>query len=91
MQCQAEDHVCTVLCGPRALPSSKFEFFHDIFSRLIKKSLERWFEKVVSKLNNVRKTKPNNIPSNPEKTYKHNWKGWKDFLKIGGHNLHKTP
>jgi hypothetical protein len=39
----------------------------------------------------VRKTKPNNIPSNPEKTYKHNWKGWKDFLKIGEHNLHKTP
>ena len=42
----------------------------------------------------VRKTKPNNIPSNPEKTYKHNWKGWKDFLKIAKpnlHNLHKTP
>jgi hypothetical protein len=28
----------------------------------------------------VRKTKPNTIPSNPETTYKHNWKGWKDFL-----------
>jgi len=51
--------------------------------------LERWFEKVVLKLNNVRKTKPNNIPSNPEKTYKHDWKG-KDFLKIAEHNLHKT-
>ena len=36
-------------------------------------SSERW-------KNEIRKTKPNFIPSHPDKIYKTQWKGWNDFL-----------